>query len=57
MVMTEKTLLDVSYIYTESPITRGKNDTRAVTTQEFKLRLDDDCEVQIQSPIATWYGT
>jgi len=54
MALIEKDIIDITYKYTDIPITSCPNDTCTVSSKGFKIRSEDGCEVQIQGPIAQW---
>ncbi|KAI4646604.1 hypothetical protein J4E93_004825 [Alternaria ventricosa] len=54
MALVEKDIIDITYKYTDIPITSCPNDTCTVSSKGFKIRSEDGCEVQIQGPIAQW---
>ncbi len=54
MVLLEKTMLNITYRYTDILNTECKNDTCTVQSKGFKVRSQDGCEVQVQGPIAVW---
>ncbi|KAI4682014.1 uncharacterized protein J4E88_004901 [Alternaria novae-zelandiae] len=54
MALVEKDIIDITYKYTDIPITSCPNDTCTVSSKGFKVRSEDGCEVQIQGPIAQW---
>jgi hypothetical protein len=54
MALLEKTMLNITYRYTDILNTECKNDTCTVQSKGFKVRSPDGCEVQVQGPIALW---
>jgi hypothetical protein len=56
MVMTENTLRNIIHNYADTENTECKNDTCVVKSKGFKLRSEDGCKVQIQSPVDVWSG-